>query len=124
MTMRDSIAAARVGEPATNAEGVTVLEFCFSPDDPTFAGHFPSLPLVPGVFQIEMARMAAETLLGCACTVREITRAKFPHPIIPAETLRLELKVTPQAGAIQAHARLSVAGHPAGEVLLQLARNP
>lgn len=124
MTMRDSIAAARVGGPTPTADGVTVLEFCFPPDDPAFAGHFPTLPLVPGVFQIEMARMAAEAALGCSFTVREITKAKFPHPIIPAETLRVELKVSPQAGAIQAHARVSVAGHPAGEVLLQLVRDP
>ena len=100
------------------------MEFCFRRDDPTFVGHFPKRPLVPGVFQIEMTRVAAETVLAGSLTVREITKAKFLRPIIPAETVRLELKLTPQADTIQAHARLSVGGRPAGEVRLTLARNP
>lgn len=123
MTMRDSIVAARISGPTPQADGAAILEFYFRPDDPTFAGHFPTRPLVPGVFQIEMARVAVETVLACSCTVREITKAKFLRPIIPAETVRVELKLSPQADTIQAHARLSVGGRPAGEVLLQLSRN-
>lgn len=124
MTMRDSIVAARISGPTPTADGVAILEFCFPPNDPTFAGHFPTRPLVPGVFQIEMTRVAAETVLDGCFTVREITKAKFLRPIVPAETVRVELKLSPQADTIQAHARLSVGGRPAGEVRLQLARNP
>lgn len=124
MTLRDSIVAARVGGPTPNAEGPAVLEFCFRPDDPAFAGHFPTRPVLPGVFQIEMARVAAEMLLGGSFTVREVTKAKFLRPILPAEITRVELKVSGQADAIRAHAEVSVDGHPAGEVLLRLERNP
>lgn len=124
MTMRDSIAAARISGPTPTADGAAILEFCFPADDPTFAGHFPTRPLVPGIFLIEMARFSAETVLAGSFTVREVTKAKFLRPIIPAETVRVELKLAPPADTIQAHARLSVGGRPAGEVRLQLVRIP
>ena len=124
MTLRESIAAARISGPTPTADGAVILEFCFPPDDPTFTGHFPLRPLVPGVFLIEITRVAAEAVLAQAFTIREITKAKFLRPIVPAETVRVELKLAVQADTIHAHARLSVGGRPAAEVRLQLARNP
>ncbi len=124
MTMRESIAAARITGPTPTADGAAILEFRFPPEDPTFAGHFPTRPLVPGVFLIEMTRVATEIVLAQTFSVREVTKAKFLRPIIPAETVRVELKLVPQADTMQAHARLSVGGRPAGEVRLQLVRNP
>ncbi len=124
MTMRDCIAAARISGPTPTADGGATLDFCLPPDDPTFGGHFPTRPLVPGVFLIEMARVAVEMVLARPVTVQEITRAKFLRPIIPAETVRVELKLSPPADTMLAHARLSVGGRPAGEVRLQLVRNP
>ena len=124
MTMRDAIAAARISGPTPTADGAMILEFRFRPDDPTFAGHFPARPLVPGIFQIEMTRVAAETALAGACVIREITKAKFLRPIIPEEIVRVELKLSPQTDMLQAQARLSVGGRPAGQVWLQLNRTP
>ncbi|HSY74823.1 MAG TPA: hypothetical protein VK810_05080, partial [Dongiaceae bacterium] len=73
--MQSSIAAARMGESRQNADGTNVFEFRFGADDPMFAGHFPNRPLLPGVFQLEMARAAAESVLNCPLTVREISKA-------------------------------------------------
>lgn len=120
MTLRESIAAARISGPTPTADGAAILEFCFPPDDPTFVGHFPMRPLVPGVFLIEITRMAAEAVLARGFAIREITKAKFLRPIIPAEKMRVELKLSPQADTMLAHARLFVGGRLAGEVRLQL----
>ena len=120
MSMRDSIAAARIGEPRQNPEGATVVEFKFDPADPTFAGHFPDRPILPGVFQLEMARVAAEFVLKSSLSVQEIRKAKFQRPIFPGETVRLELKITTNDGAIRARADFSVDGQPAGETVLLL----
>jgi 3-hydroxyacyl-[acyl-carrier-protein] dehydratase len=122
MTMRESILRAKARAPQPNADGSTTLEFCFPADDPTFAGHFPTRPLLPGVFQLEMARLAAEAVLRQSLIVREITKAKFLRPIIPAETVRVELKLVEKPDTIQARASFSVTGQPAGETILLLAR--
>lgn len=122
--MRDSILAARIGGAQAGADGSAILEFCFPAGDPTFAGHFPTRPLLPGVYQLEMTRVAAEAVLKCSLTVREITKAKFLRPIVPGETVRVELKLTEKPGTIQARAGFSVKGQPAGEAILQLARHP
>jgi len=122
MTMRDSIRRAQTGEPRENTTGLTTLEFCFPADDPTFAGHFPTRPLLPGVFQLEIAHIAAEAVLKQRLSVREITKAKFLRPIIPAETVRVELKLVEKPDTIQVRASFSVTGQPAGEAILRLAR--
>jgi 3-hydroxyacyl-[acyl-carrier-protein] dehydratase len=123
MTMQSSIAAARIGSPQQNADGTNVFEFRFGADDPTFAGHFPNRPLLPGVFQLEMMRTAAELVLACPLAVREISKAKFQLPILPDETVRLELKLSEADGAIRARANIFIRGQPAGETILLLWRN-
>lgn len=123
MTMRGSIDAARVSGPRREAGGVAVFEFRFSADDPTFAGHFPGRPLVPGAFQLEMARAAAEWILDCPLVVGEVGKAKFLRPILPEEVVRLELKWAEAGGTIQARSTLSVGGQPAGEASLRLCRS-
>jgi len=122
VNMAASIQAARLGDVERTADGGAVLLFRFDAAQPVFAGHFPGHPILPGVFQLEMARVAAETILNGAMRVREITKAKFRRPILPAETIRLELKLTENAGTTQARAVFSVGGEPSGETILQLIR--
>jgi len=123
MTMRDSIAAARISGPCREADGSTVFEFRFGADDPVFAGHFPAHPLLPGVFQLEMTRAAAEWVLQCALALREVSKAKFQRPILPAEIVRVELKWSEDGGLIRARAGFSVAGQRAGETTMLLCRS-
>lgn len=123
MTMQRSIAAARIGEPQKNAGGANVFEFRFRAGDPLFAGHFPNRPLLPGIFQLEMARVAAESVLDCPLAVREISKSKFQRPILPDEIVRLELKLSETEKIIQARVSFSVKGQAAGETILLLCRN-
>lgn len=123
MNLRDSILAARVTGPELQADGTTRFTFNFPATDPVFAGHFPTRPLLPGVYQLEIARLAAALTLKQSLLVREITKAKFLRPIIPDETLRVELKLAEKADMIQVRASFSVTGQAAGEAILQLARN-
>ena len=104
-------------------DGARSCEFRFAANDPTFAGHFPTRPLLPGVFQLEMARRAAEAVLHCSLAVREVCRAKFLLPILPEEIVLLKLKLSEKDGGIQAHAEFSVSGQAAGRALLFLWRN-
>jgi 3-hydroxyacyl-[acyl-carrier-protein] dehydratase len=122
MTMLDPIRAARLGEPQLQPDGSAVQEFRFPATDSVFAGHFPGHPLLPGIFQIEMTRGLAESVLGGKLDVRSVTKAKFLRPIIPGETVRVELKSTEKADTIQLRARLTVIGQAAGDVMLEVAR--
>jgi 3-hydroxymyristoyl/3-hydroxydecanoyl-(acyl carrier protein) dehydratase len=123
MTMRSSIAAARISGPQLEANGTALFEFQFSAGDPTFAGHFPTQPILPGVFQLEIARAAAQWVLNCPLRVGGVSKAKFLRPISPGEPVRVELKLSEKDGAIQARAGFSIYGQPAGETLLLLWRN-
>jgi 3-hydroxyacyl-[acyl-carrier-protein] dehydratase len=123
MTMQDSIAAARISGPSRGSDGATVFEFRFGSDDPIFAGHFPSYPLLPGIFQLEMSRSAAEWALQCSLVLREIRKAKFQRPILPTEIVRVELRWSEAAGLIRARAGFSIAGQRAGETTMLLWRS-
>lgn len=123
MNLRDSITAAKISGPETTPEGAMLFTFRFPANDPTFIGHFPTRPLLPGIFQLEITRMAAELTLNQSLSVREITKAKFLRPIIPDETLRVELKLAEKADMIQVRASFSVTGQAAGEAILQVTRN-
>ena len=123
MSLSDSIAAARVSGPEPQTDGTHAFEYCFNPGDPVFAGHFPGRPVLPGIFQLELTRVAAESVLGCSLAVREISRAKFQRPILPGETINLRLTLSGEKSPIQARAGFSVAGSPAGETLMILCRN-
>ena len=52
--------------------------------------------------------------------VREISRAKFLRPIIPAELVRMNLRVSDSDGGIGVRATFSVGGQAAGETVLKL----
>ena len=123
MTVRNSITCARISDSPAQAGDRSAYEFCFNPEDPTFAGHFPTRPILPGIFQLEMARMAAEWVLNRSLALREIRKAKFLRPILPGEIVRVELKLSQKDNIIEARALFSVGGQPAGETHLLLWRS-
>jgi 3-hydroxyacyl-[acyl-carrier-protein] dehydratase len=123
MNVRENIASSRVNGPAPQPDGTHVFEFRFPAASPVFSGHFPGRPLLPGVFQLEMARMAAEQVLCCKLRLRMIPRSKFQSPVLPEELVSMRLKLSCNADAIHAHARFSVGGRMAGETQLILWRD-
>jgi len=123
MTMQRTISAAQLEGPRPGPNGVNVLKFRFSPDDPMFAGHFPGRPLVPGVCQLEMARIGAETILKCRLRLREVVKAKFLRPILPAEIVHMSVSFSEEADMIQVRASFSVEQQPAGTTVLVLSRD-
>jgi 3-hydroxymyristoyl/3-hydroxydecanoyl-(acyl carrier protein) dehydratase len=122
MTMRDSISAARKAGPLPQADGAQAFEFNFSAQDPVFAGHFPDHPILPGVFQLEMARMAAEWVLNGGLSLQEVIRGKFQRPVLPGETLKLTLKLSEADGVVSVRGHFMCGGQPAGEAFLKLCR--
>src|SRR6266704_1675602 len=70
-------------------------------NEPFFAGHFPNLPIMPGVLIVEAIAQAGGALLLTEVEDRDnklmvftgIERAKFRRPVSPGDQLRLEVEV-------------------------------
>jgi 3-hydroxyacyl-[acyl-carrier-protein] dehydratase len=120
--MQACITGARVNGPSPQPDGTAFIEFKFGATDPFFAGHFPKQPLLPGVFQLEMARLGAEWILEQRLSVREICRAKFLRPIVPAELIRMNLRLSEDRASVGVRASFSVGGQAAGETVLKLGK--
>src|SRR5437660_8777040 len=70
-------------------------------NEPFFAGHFPNLPIMPGVLIVEAIAQAGGALLLTEVEDREgklmvftgIERARFRRPVVPGDQLRIEVDV-------------------------------
>jgi len=70
-------------------------------NEPFFVGHFPGLPIMPGVLIVEAIAQAGGALLLTEVDDRHdkvmvftgIERAKFRRPVSPGDQLRLEVEV-------------------------------
>lgn len=67
-------------------------------DHPTFAGHFPGAPILPGVVLLDAALHAAATVIPAVHW--QIVTAKFHSAVRPAEVLTLEHETLPN-GTVQ-----------------------
>lgn len=92
--MVDRIVDVVANESATGIKCVTASE-------PHFQGHFPGRPIMPGVLIIEaMAQTAAVLVVksaridpkGKIVYFMTINDARFRRPVVPGDTLRLEVR--------------------------------
>jgi 3-hydroxyacyl-[acyl-carrier-protein] dehydratase len=108
-------------------------------NEPFFTGHFPGLPIMPGVLIIEAMAQAGGALLLTEVEDRKdkvvlftgIERAKFRRPVSPGDQLRLEAQVIgwramPRMTAAKIHGLAYVDGKVVAEATLscQLVDSP
>ena len=70
-------------------------------NEPFFQGHFPDFPVMPGVLIVEALAQTAGVLVLSHVPDRHrklvllasITSAKFRRPVVPGDTLRLEMAI-------------------------------
>jgi 3-hydroxymyristoyl/3-hydroxydecanoyl-(acyl carrier protein) dehydratase len=72
----------------------------FAADHPAFAGHFPGVPIVPGVLLLDAA---VHALQAHGLAVTGVASAKFLHPIRPGEKLRLSWSVAGERAGFDIH---------------------
>ena len=98
-------------------------------NEPYFVGHFPHMPVMPGVLQIEALAQAAGILsfqtMGRVSDDRSvyyfvgIDGARFKRPVVPGDQLRLEVSITRVARSIWKYAgRATVDGQVSAEAEL------
>ena len=107
----DRIVELEPGVRGVGLKNVTVNE-------PFFQGHFPGNPIMPGVLIIEaLAQVGAVTALsveqykGKLVYFAGIDGVRFRKPVVPGDTLRLEVALTKMRGPIgKGAAKASVDG--------------
>ncbi len=95
-----------------------VAKKCVTYNEPFFAGHFPSEPVMPGVLIIEalaqtgaVAILSVEENKGKIAYFAAINHAKFRGKVIPGDVLILETEITKMKGPIGiGNAKASVNG--------------
>jgi len=98
-------------------------------NEPFFTGHFPYLPVMPGVLQVEALAQAAGILsfqtmgrVSDASTVYYfvgIDSARFKRPVVPGDQLRLEVEIVRISRSIWKYAgKATVDGQVAAEAEL------
>lgn len=68
------------------------LALNFAADHPVFAGHFPGMPIVPGVMLLDAAARAIATDCGFSGGAWQINSVKFLSPLQPDETAMLKFE--------------------------------
>jgi beta-hydroxyacyl-ACP dehydratase FabZ len=77
-------------------------------NEPYFQGHFPDFPVMPGVLIVEAMAQAAGVLVLKSMPDRAnklvllvaIENARFRRPVIPGDTLRMEMKITKRKASV------------------------
>jgi 3-hydroxyacyl-[acyl-carrier-protein] dehydratase len=65
-------------------------ELHIAADHPSFAGHFPGLPVLPGAVLLDATLRAIEGARGIVLTEWQISSAKFLDVVRPGDSLVLE----------------------------------
>ncbi len=96
----DTIEELEVGKRAVGKK-------CVSYNEPFFAGHFPTEPVMPGVLIIEaLAQVGAVAMLskeenkGKIAYFGGINSAKFKGKVVPGDVLMLETEIIKEKGPI------------------------
>ena len=77
-------------------------------NEPCFTGHFPDFPVMPGVLIVEaMAQTAGVLVLkhiedraNKLVLLVAIENARFRRPVVPGDTLRMEMKVVKRRASV------------------------
>jgi beta-hydroxyacyl-ACP dehydratase FabZ len=107
-------------EPRVRIVGLKLV----SPDEYFFRGHFPGIPVMPGVLIVEALAQCGAILALREFEDRErkipyfsgIEKARFRRPVVPGDTLHLEVKALRIGSKVQKmHGEATVNGQICAE---------
>jgi UDP-N-acetylglucosamine acyltransferase len=119
----DAVSVFEPGRKLVGIKNVTINEEFFQ-------GHFPEVPLMPGVLLIESLTQAATLLLlydgeqvrNARTVLRRVTGTKFRRQVTPGDQVTLDIQLRRRRGPIaRLSAVASVAGQVAAEAELHIA---
>ncbi|MDD5033507.1 MAG: AMP-dependent synthetase [Methylococcaceae bacterium] len=81
-----------------------------------FAGHFPGIPILPGVVQVHWAVHFARQSLGIALPFRRMEVIKFKELVLPGQLLVLQLRYQATAHKLEFSFRSENHEHSSGRI--------
>ena len=95
----------RTTEPSRAGQKIVVIKNV-TINEPFFTGHFPEMPIMPGVLQLEAIAQAC-----CLCYLRpgdpefdffiaSVSEARFRRPVVPGDTLTISAEIVKDRGSI------------------------
>jgi len=106
MLMVDAVSELEPGRRCRATKNVTINEQYFQ-------GHFPGEPIMPGVLIVECVAQVAGIVLAEAAAATQapspaqrpaylltVDRFKFTRPVVPGDTLEVEVNVTKRLGSM------------------------
>ncbi|MGI9393175.1 MAG: 3-hydroxyacyl-ACP dehydratase FabZ [Boseongicola sp.] len=113
----------RVVEIDGSSRGVGIKNVTMN--EPQFQGHFPGMPVFPGVLMVEAMAQTAAVIVGVGLDLADknfgvyfmaIESAKFRRKVGPGDTVRMELETLRGGGKVwKFKGRATVEGHVACE---------
>ncbi len=85
---------AQIINQAPNQQTQNTCELTIPPEHPSYAGHFPGYPIVPGVVCLSLAIAAIEGAISSEVSVQQLNAVKFTAPIFPGDALIVEYTLT------------------------------
>ncbi len=74
-------------------EGVIKANIAINPNHKVFEGHFPGVPVLPGVCQVQAIKEILEQALNKSLRYSKVRDIKFMHMVIPADMPILECEI-------------------------------
>lgn len=85
----------RLVQPPSEVDGcwTAVLELDVSPGEPVFAGHFPDLPIFPGVCLVECVHLAVRQVVpDSPAGLVAVDSVRFQSPVFPHDVITISLR--------------------------------
>lgn len=74
-------------------DNITLLDVILLPECSVYEGHFPGMPVAPGVCNIQMIKECVERITGMQLLLKSIASCKFIHMIMPQQHQELQIRV-------------------------------